>query len=107
MPITGLGKYLGLYEIKFNDQLQEVLAIEYANKAKLYVPATLTHLLSRYVGVGKYHPELHHLGGKRWERQKSRAEKSIEDMAAVLLETQGAREALQGHAFAAAHHLAA
>jgi transcription-repair coupling factor (superfamily II helicase) len=99
----GLGKYLGLYEIKFNGQLQEVLAIEYANNTKLYVPVAQAHLLSRYVGVGRRRPEPHILGSKRWQHQKEAAEKAIEDFASTLLETQGAREALLGHAFAADH----
>jgi len=95
----GIGKYLGLYEIVFQDQLQEVLAVEYAHDAKLYVPVSQTHLLSRYIGARGTQPALHRLGGKRWHNQKVAAEKSIEDLAAVLLETQAARETLEGYAF--------
>ena len=95
----GLGKYLGLYEMQFNGQLQEVLAIEYANEAKLYVPVTQTHLISRYVSVGTSHPELHTLGGKRWQHQKEAAGKAVEDLAALLLENQAARETLNGYAY--------
>ncbi len=96
----GIGKYLGLYEIEFNGQQQEVLAIEYADKAKLYVPVSQTHLLSRYVGVGRRRPDLHALGGKRWMREKLAAEKAVQDLAAMLLETQARRDALDGHTFA-------
>ncbi len=95
----GIGKYLGLYEIEFDGQEQEVLAIEYAEKAKLYVPVSQTHLLSRYVGVGKRRPDLHALGGKRWTREKLAAENAVRDLAAALLETQAWREALGGHTF--------
>jgi transcription-repair coupling factor (superfamily II helicase) len=97
----GIGKYLGLYEIEFQGQEQEVLAVEYAGRARLYVPVSQTHLLSRYVGVGKKQPELHRLGGSRWMKQKTNAERAIHDMAASLLETQAARETLKGHAFPA------
>ena len=95
----GIGKYLGLYEIDFNGQEQEVLAVEYAEKAKLYVPVSQTHLLSRYVGVGRRRPDLHALGGKRWTREKLAAEKAVRDLASALLENQAARSTLAGHAF--------
>jgi len=95
----GIGKYLGLYEIRTSGQLQEVLAVEYADGAKLYVPVAQSHLLSRYMGVGRRRPQLHRLGGGRWDRQKEAAEQAIMDMSASLLETQAAREMLRGHAF--------
>ena len=96
----GIGKYLGLYEIEVNGQMQEVLTIEYADNAKLYVPVSHTHLLSRYIGFGKHHPRLHRIGGKRWKTEKQHAEKAIQDLAAGLLETQATRNTLPGHAFA-------
>lgn len=95
----GIGKYLGLYEIEFQGKLQETLAVEYANKARLYVPVGQSHMLSRYVGIGGPTPELHVLGGTRWSRQKKDAERSVEDLAGALLETQAMREALSGYAF--------
>ena len=61
----GIGKYLGLYEIVFDGQLQEALAVEYADEARLYVPTSQTHLLRRYIGVVRTKPQLHTLGGKR------------------------------------------
>ncbi len=96
----GLGKYLGLYEMQFNGQLQEVLSIEYAHEAKLYVPVTQAHLISRYISVGTARPELHVLGGRRWQNQKAAAGRAVEDLAALLLENQAARQSLQGYAFA-------
>jgi len=97
---NGIGRYLGLREISLNNTLQEVLAIEYADDAKLYVPVSQAHLLTRYVGVGKRSAPLHRLGGKRWAKEKASAERAIEDMAAELLETQAARESQVGTAFA-------
>jgi transcription-repair coupling factor (superfamily II helicase) len=96
----GIGKYLGLKTLDFNGQKQEVLAIEYANEARLYVPVDQAHLVSKYVGAGKRIPKLHELGGSLWQRQKFTAERAIMDLAAELLEIQAARESLEGHAFA-------
>jgi transcription-repair coupling factor (superfamily II helicase) len=94
----GVGRYLGLREIAVNHQLQEALAIEYADGAKLYVPVSQAHLLTRYVGVGKRHVTLHHLGGKRWGHEKLAAEKAVQDLAGILLETQAARNSQDGFA---------
>lgn len=95
----GIGKYLGLYEIEVAGQKQEVLSLEYAEGAKLHVPVSQAHLLSRYMGVGGTAPEPHALGGSRWARQKVTAEKAVRDLAAQLLQTQAVREAHPGHAF--------
>jgi transcription-repair coupling factor (superfamily II helicase) len=78
---------------------QEVLAIEYANEARLYVPVEQTHLISKYIGAGKRIPKLHELGGTLWQRQKFSAERAIMDIASELLEIQAARATLEGHAF--------
>ncbi len=95
----GIGKYLGLYDIEFNGRRQEVLAVEYAEKAKLYLPVSQIHLLSRYAGTGRARPELHALGARRWSREKEAAQRAVQDLAAQLLETQARRDALPGHAF--------
>lgn len=97
----GIGRYLGLYEITVHDQRQEVLTIEYADKAKIFLPVSQAHLLSRYIGFGKQRPNLHALGGKRWSREKVAAERAVRDLAATLLETQAARQTLRGYAFSA------
>ena len=95
----GVGKYRGLYEISVSGQMQEVLSIEYADSAVVHVPVSQSHLLTRYVGASKKAVQLHKLGGKRWTNEKAAAERSIEDLAAALLETQARREVLKGHAF--------
>ena len=95
----GIGKYLGLKSLDFNGIKQEVLAIEYAGEARLYVPIDQAHLVSKYIGAGKRIPNLHQLGGALWQKQKFTAERAIMDLAADLLEIQAARNILEGHAF--------
>lgn len=98
----GIGRYLGLFEIEFNRERQEVLAVEYAEQARLYVPTTQAHLLSRYVGSGRHQTvNLHRLGGARWKNDKKSAERAVYDLAAGLLETQALRNARPGFAFPA------
>ncbi len=96
----GIGRYLGIYEVEFNGKRQEALTLEYADEARLYVPASQAHLLSRYVGAGRPHTVvLHRLGGGRWRREKRAAEIAVRDLAAGLLETQALRSARPGYAF--------
>lgn len=95
----GIGKYLGLFDIQVAGQMQEALAIEYADNARLYIPVSQSHLLTRYTGAGRARPTLHALGGKRWAREKEAAQKAVADLAAQLLETQARRDALPGFAF--------
>jgi len=95
----GVGRYLGVEQITFNGQLQEVLVIEYAEGARLYVPVTHAHLLSRYVGMANRAATLHRLGGIRWTHEKNAAQAAVFDLAAELLEIQASRNLLQGHAF--------
>ena len=95
----GIGRYQGLNEIRVSGQLQEVLTIEYADDARLYVPVTQAHLLSRYVGMSRRSARLHRLDGKRWSREREAAEASVRDLAASLLQIQAQRNLLPGTAY--------
>ena len=95
----GIGRYRGIFDILFNGKQQEVLSIEYSDKAQLHVPVSQSHLLSRYVGAGKRKPVLHKLGGRKWNNEKLAAQAAVQDLSAFLLDTQAARETLQGYAF--------
>lgn len=95
----GIGRYLGLSQITFNGRDQEVLTVAYADNAKLRVPVSQAHLLSRYVGMSRRNASLHKLGGRRWDREKAAAREAIADMAADMLETQARRNMKRGHAF--------
>ena len=82
-----------------NGKRSEVFTIEYADGAKLHVPAAHAHLLSRYVGVKGEAVRLHRLDGKRWAKDKADAQKAVTDLAAALLETQARRELVPGFAY--------
>ena len=78
---------------------QEVLALEFADEAKLYVPLEQAYLVSRYVGVGKRSPHLSSLADAKWARAKKNAVSSIFDYAGKMLAVQAERETVPGHAF--------
>jgi transcription-repair coupling factor (superfamily II helicase) len=77
----------------------EVLVLEFADEAKLYVPLEQAYLVSRYVGAGKKSPPLSSLGDGRWARAKIKAAASIFDYAGKMLAIQAERQMHAGHAF--------
>ena len=79
---------------------QEVLVLEFADQAKLYVPLEQAYLVSRYVGIGKKSPPLSSLGDKKWTRAKKNATASVFDYAGKMLALQAERQTHPGHAFA-------
>ncbi|PYK93564.1 MAG: transcription-repair coupling factor, partial [Verrucomicrobia bacterium] len=116
----GVGRFLGLQKlsvgqaprlpdadaiVRASDALarrnraQEVLVLEFAGEAKLYVPLEQAYLVSRYVGVGKKSPTLSSLGDAKWGRAKKNAAASIFDYAGKMLAVQAERETHPGHAF--------
>ncbi len=92
----GIGRFWGLQRVGKD----EVLSIEFADEAKLYVPLEQAYLVSRYVGVGKKSPPLSSLGDAKWTRAKKNAAASIFDYAGKMLALQAERQTHPGHAFA-------
>ena len=95
----GIGKYLGLKNITNNGVEAEFLTLEYANDAKIYVPVTSLHLISRYTGIDSKHAPLNTLGSAQWSKSKKKALEKIHDVAAELLELNAKRQALPGYSF--------
>jgi transcription-repair coupling factor (superfamily II helicase) len=97
----GVGRFLGLQRLATDNGAQEVLVLEFADEAKLYVPLEQAYLVSRYVGVGKKSPPLNSLGDAKWARAKKNAAASVFDYAGKMLAVQVERETSPGHAFGA------
>ena len=116
----GIGKFLGLQKIPVGQtprlpdgaslasgaltlqqqtQPQEVLMLEFADEARLYVPLEQAYLVSRYVGAGKRSPPLSSLGDGKWARAKIKAAASIFDYAGKMLAIQAERQMHAGNAF--------
>ncbi|TLD68802.1 transcription-repair coupling factor [Phragmitibacter flavus] len=93
----GIGKYDGI-EIRPGPPPEEVIIIRYADQAKLFVPPTQAHLISRYVGVGSHAPKLNKLGDARWNKTRAQAERSVEEFAARMLSIAAERQTLKGYA---------
>ncbi|MBW8782313.1 MAG: transcription-repair coupling factor [Verrucomicrobia bacterium] len=95
----GIALYRGLAKLDTRDGLREVISLEFDDGVTLHVPLQESHLISRYVGLGKTKPQLGKVGSNRWEKTRQAAERSTIDLAADLLKIQAQREAQPGHAF--------
>ncbi len=96
----GIARFVELTRFERPDGTEEeVLVLEFAQEAKLYVPLEQAYLVSRYVGVGKRNPQLSELGDAKWQRAKALAQKAVFDYAARLLAVHAERETATGFAF--------
>ncbi|WKT00757.1 transcription-repair coupling factor [Gallibacterium salpingitidis] len=95
----GVGRYDGLTTLETGGMVAEYLVLRYADDAKLYVPVSSLHLISRYVGGGEENAPLHKLGSEAWVRSRQKAAEKIRDVAAELLDVYAKRESRPGFAF--------
>ncbi len=102
----GIGRYRGLVNMDLGEKdsqgepaLQEMLHLEYADAATLYVPVSQLHLISRYTGVSADEAPLHRLGSGQWEKAKRKAAEQVRDSAAELLNIYARRALREGHPF--------
>jgi transcription-repair coupling factor (superfamily II helicase) len=94
----GIGRYLGLQSFATGGKSEEVMVLEFAEEARLYVPLEQSFLVSRYVGVGKRTVTLSSLGDKKWAKARKSAEQAVFDYAAKLLAVHAERESQRGWA---------
>ena len=90
----GVGRYQGLTTLEEGGD--ELIQIDYAKGAKLYVPTTDIDLISRYGGADPDNAPLHELGGKQWQTTRRKIRDNLHDTAAELLALYAKREATSG-----------
>ncbi len=95
----GVGRYLGLQTLDAGGITTEYLTIEYAKEAKLYVPVSALHLISRYSGGDLEKAPLHNLGTETWSKAKQKAAERVRDVAAQLLDVYARRAAKPGYSY--------
>ncbi|MEG7492642.1 transcription-repair coupling factor, partial [Enterobacter hormaechei] len=95
----GVGRYQGMTTLEAGGIKGEYLMLTYANDAKLYVPVSSLHLISRYAGGAEENAPLHKLGGDAWARARQKAAEKVRDVAAELLDIYAQRAAKEGYAF--------
>ena len=96
----GIGLYQGIQKIEQDGTVKDMMVLEYARKAKLFVPLIHSNLVRRYIGCGtKETPRLDVLGTNSWIKKRKAVEEAVFDLAAEFLEIQAERKTLAGTAF--------
>lgn len=95
----GIGRYMGLITMNLGGETNEMMLLEYAGEAQLYVPVSQLHLISRYSGQAHENIALHKLGSGAWNKAKRKAAEKARDTAAELLNLYAQRAAQSGHKF--------
>ncbi|QEY25054.1 transcription-repair coupling factor [Neisseria animalis] len=95
----GIGRYMGLVTMDLGGETAEMMLLEYAGEAQLYVPVSQLHLISRYSGHAYENVQLHKLGSGAWGKAKRKAAEKARDTAAELLNLYAQRAAQEGHKF--------
>ncbi|EMS6094615.1 transcription-repair coupling factor [Neisseria gonorrhoeae] len=95
----GIGRYTGLVTMDLGGETNEMMLLEYAGEAQLYVPVSQLHLISRYSGQAHESVALHKLGSGAWNKAKRKATEKARDTAAELLNLYAQRAAQSGHKF--------
>ena len=92
----GIAKYRGMALMDRDGEKEEHLLLEFRDSLIVYVPASLIHLVQKYIGPAKSMPELSKFGGISWEKKKSKVAEAVTDMAADMLRLQAERDSKPG-----------
>ncbi len=97
----GIGRFLGMEQIKLDGVIKDYIKIAYAGTDVLFVPATQLDLVSKYIGGGgeDTNVRLNKMGTETWQKAKAKARKAAKDMAAQLIQLYAARKRQKGYAF--------
>ena len=93
---NGIARFKGMELLKKDNQVEEHLVLEFREGVRVYVPASLIHLVQKYVGAAKTTPTLSKLGTSGWANKKQKAAKAVTDLASDMLRLQAARAAKPG-----------
>ncbi len=97
--LHGIGIFKGITEIESMGAKEEVIEMEYADNATLYVPIWQSHLVSRYIGAKKGYTPLSKIGGRKWSKDKVAATRAVRSLAVEMLRMQAIRAASEGFSF--------
>lgn len=95
----GIGKYLGIIQLKVDDIYKDFLHILYKNNEKLYIPIEQFNMIKKYASSEGHEPKINSLGGVEWRRLKQRVKNKLDDMMDELLLLYAARHEKIGYAF--------
>lgn len=100
----GVGRYMGLKNLKIGGVSNDYLLVEYLGGDKLYVPVDRINLIQRYIGGDGSVPKLDKLGTTSWQRVKKRVNSAISEMVKEIIDLYAVRQAFEGYSFPPLDH---
>src|SRR3954469_21755076 len=95
----GIALFTGFETKTVGGVTRDYLELEYRDGDRVFVPSDQLHKISRYVGADARTPQLSHLGGKQWERQKLRARRAAQALAGERINLYAERKRRAGYPF--------
>jgi len=96
----GIGRFIGIKKLEFEDVAKDYITIQYAGTDKLYIPVTQLDMVSKYIGPrDDSGVKLSKLSSGEWQKTRNRVKKSVRDMADELIALYAKREQTPGFAF--------
>ncbi len=96
----GIGRFIGIKKLEFEDVTKDYITIQYAGNEKLYVPVTQLDMVSKYIGPrDDSGVKLNKLSSTEWQKTRNKVKKSVRDMADELVKLYAKREQTTGFAF--------
>src|SRR5207244_9929568 len=80
----GIARYRGMQMLGEGDRAEEHLVLEFRDGVKLFVPASLIHLVQKYVGGSRSSPTLSKIGSNSWEHRKQAVADAVADLAGAM-----------------------
>lgn len=97
----GIGLFDGIAKLEAGGTVKDYIKIKYDKSDVLYVPVTQLDQVSKYIGAHSDEKpiKLNRLGGKEWQKTRSRVKSAVKDMAKELIELYSKRLKIEGYAF--------
>ena len=96
----GIGRFIGIRKLEFDDVVKDYITIQYAGTDKLYIPVTQLDMVSKYIGSrDDSGVKLNKLSSGEWQKTRNNVRRAVKDMAHELIELYAKREQSKGFAF--------
>ena len=96
----GIGIFDGITKLEASGATKDYIKIRYDKGDILYVPVTQLDQVSKYIGNASDAPvKLNKLGGKEWQKTRSRVRAAVKDIAQELIALYAKRRQTPGFAF--------
>lgn len=96
----GIGRFIGIRKLEFDDVVKDYITIQYAGTDKLYIPVTQLDMVSKYIGPqDDSSVKLNKLSSNDWQKTRNNVKRAVKDMAKELIALYAKREQSKGFAF--------